>query len=45
MERLDAKYADLVKIHKALALSIKRYEDALAHKNIDDAQEKKGVIL
>lgn len=35
-EKLEAKYADVLKIDKALVVSIKRYKEALSDKNIDD---------
>jgi len=36
MEKLEEKYADLLKIHKRLAVAIKTYEKALVDKSIDD---------
>ena len=36
MEKLKNKYTDLLKIHKRLAVSIKRYEKALVDKDIDE---------
>ena len=36
MEKLKTKYDDLLKIHKRLAVAIKRYEEALTDKDIDD---------
>ncbi len=35
MEKLAKKYVNLVKIHRGLATSIKRYRLALSDKNID----------
>ena len=35
MEKLEIKYDDLLKIHSALSVSINRYHQALADKNID----------
>lgn len=35
MEKLEAKYNDLLKMHSALSVSIERYRAALADENID----------
>lgn len=47
MEKLKNKYTDLLKIHKALATSIKRYEKALADKNIDEEtrEERRDSLI
>jgi nucleotidyltransferase substrate binding protein (TIGR01987 family) len=46
VEKLKKKYADVVKIHRALAVSIERYKKALADKSIDhETQEERRDSL
>ena len=46
MEKIEAKYDDLLKIHSALSISIKRYREALADPSIDhETQEERRDSL
>ena len=47
MEKIAKKYNNLVKIHRGLALSIKRYQEALSDKNtdIETREERRDSLI
>lgn len=47
MERIVAKYNDLVRLHEALGSSVVRYDEAKHHKNIDETtrEERRDSLI
>ena len=45
MERVNKKYADLLRIHKALGASIKRYREAIDKKMDEETQDERRDSL